>query len=318
MKALCGVVVATLALLLAACGASSPGRSLSGDYLARGNGFAEFIQLTQGQQSQLLGTLESVQLDSDGKLTHSNANISGSTSGTMVTLVIKRASLLSSATNISGQIADGDLVLNPVSNSGSIGVETFVPATVGEFQRATNALATAGQRIVLDKETQALTAALREYASHAIGQNWIPAIQERCNVILSDARRSLALERSALALGTPMSRGSAYLDYGQINLEAGQLRILIDQVRSDATSNRDYMAKMGARGDQNACLMQTGDGGVWPDPNVCAAFEAAVKQYRTAEQHITSMSTKALALVQAKRAEMRAVEKQAAISATEH
>jgi hypothetical protein len=307
-------VVAALTLLLAACGASSPGSSLSGDYLARGNGFAEFIQLTQGQQGQLLGTLESVQLDSDGKLTHSNANISGSTSGTMVTLIIKHASLLSSAQNISGQIKGGDLVLNPESDSGGLGVERFAPASVSAFQRAAEELAAQGRRIVLDKDMEALTAALEEYASRASGQNWIPAIQERCTVILSDAHRSLALERSALALGTPMGRGSAWLDQGQINLEAGQLRMLIDQVRSDVTSNRDYMAKMEVRITRNACLIQTGVG---PDPNVCAAFEATVRHYRAAEHHMASMSTQALALVQEKRAEMRTLEKQATITRTD-
>lgn len=279
------------ALLLAGC---SHHASVSGGYIARGEGFAEFLQLTQTPDGQVLGTLESVRVKPNGTVENNTANVSGSMADQAVTLIVKPTGLFATAQNISGQLDGNAIVLNPTTNTG-LGTERFVPADVSAFQIATANLGAQGahvrqaaqQNIVIGKLTQntlGLTQALRVFVEKVNTMRVISPIHDDYTKILADAHTALDEEKQHLANGTPLERGQANLARGRINLLGGQLQLANNRVRSFVQASRTHIAELDAEIAQSPCIThQPIQGDVMSGEASCTALTAAAARYEIAK-----------------------------------
>jgi len=135
-------------VLLAGCT-----HSVSGDYVAQGQQFSELLQITQGPDGQLLGTLNHTSLKPDGTLEKFTLNISGTTDGHSITLIGKANEPISSPTNMSGTVNSNDItVMQPG------GTEQFARSSVQAYQANVQQLGVAGnaiQRRIADQQQKA-------------------------------------------------------------------------------------------------------------------------------------------------------------------
>src|SRR5713226_7460438 len=91
-----------IAMVVLATGCSAHG--ISGTYIARAQGQVDMLQITQGQDGQLLGTLITTAIKPDGSIGQTILNVSGVADQRNLTLIAKSQIPLSPAINLSGVI----------------------------------------------------------------------------------------------------------------------------------------------------------------------------------------------------------------------
>jgi hypothetical protein len=137
-------VVALLALALLASACGQGGNSLSGTYYGEvqvpgpgGGTVAALLQLTDTSNT-LAGTWTATALSS-GQVQTFSAGLSGSVSGSQLTLDVNSGQLLG-ASSISGSIAGSDLDLSIPTGSGTLYSVQLVPGTTTQYNQAVAAL----------------------------------------------------------------------------------------------------------------------------------------------------------------------------------
>lgn len=137
-----------LLVLLAGCT-----HTVSGEYVAQGPQFSELLQITQGPDGQLLGTLNHTALKPNGTLEQFTLNISGTTDGQSITLIGKANEPFAIPTNMSGTVnSNGITVMQPG------GTEQFVRSSVQAYQtnmRQLGAVGNAIQQRIADQQKNA-------------------------------------------------------------------------------------------------------------------------------------------------------------------
>lgn len=226
-------------MLLAGCA-----HSVSGAYVAQGQQFVELLQLTEGKDGQLLGTLNHTMLKPNGTIEQFTLNISGTTDGHAITLVGKANEPFSIPSNMSGTVdMSGIKVLQPN------GTEQFTLSSVDTYQAAAlqlsqqagvmqkqNAeqqqMAQEQQQIVDAENTRqaaitnanqrvsSLTDALNNYAAIIQAKHDLTPFHSMHEKILAAARHDFEIEQS-------YPRGSA--QRGQVDVRINQLGVQLTQ-----------------------------------------------------------------------------------------
>ena len=132
--------VAWIGVVALVCGCSS--HVVSGTYIGKGQNFVEMLQITQGQDGNLLGSMVSTQLNANGTITQDTNNVSGMTDGHSITIVNKSPGPLSSGLNMSGTI-DGWAITLAMSN----GSARFTKGSADDYQAAVQQLHAQGVAI---------------------------------------------------------------------------------------------------------------------------------------------------------------------------
>jgi hypothetical protein len=235
----CGVV---LVALLSGC--SLPPHTISGAYMARGQQFAELLQITQSPDGQLLGTLNHVALKPDGSAEQFTLNISGTTDGHALTLVGKANEPFAVPTNMSGTIDGGAITVTQPN-----GMERFVLSTPEAYQTDIQQLGEEGKTIQQSNAQQqqmaqeqqqmveaenarqeainnanqrvsGLANALNNYAAMIQAKHDLAPFHGSHEKILAAARHDLEIEQS-------YPRGS--VQRGQVDVRINQLGVQLTQ-----------------------------------------------------------------------------------------
>lgn len=82
--ALCAIAAASG--LAGNCWATSAPGSISGTYVSQGPDFVEFLQITEGSERNLSGTLTDTKLDAKGRIQRNSEPITGITDGQAITI----------------------------------------------------------------------------------------------------------------------------------------------------------------------------------------------------------------------------------------
>jgi len=226
-------------MLLAACA-----HSVSGAYVAQGQKFVELLQLTEGKDGQLLGTLNHTLLKPNGTIEQFTLNISGTTDGHSITLVGKANEPFAIPNNMSGTVdMSGITVLQPN------GMERFIPSSVNAYQAVAQQLSQqAGvmqkqnaeqqqmaqeQKQIVDAENArqaaitnanqrviSLTDALNNYAAMIQAKHDLAPFHSAHERILAAAQHDLEIEQSS-------PRGS--VQRGQVDVRINQLGVQLTQ-----------------------------------------------------------------------------------------
>ncbi len=92
---------------------------VSGTYVERGQNFVEMIQLTQGQDGNLLGSMISTTLNANGTIAENTFNLSGVANGNSITLIAKPPVSLGTSLNMSGTVDGESITLTTSNGTGS-------------------------------------------------------------------------------------------------------------------------------------------------------------------------------------------------------
>jgi hypothetical protein len=221
-------IVGCIATAVFATSCSTHGAS--GTYVARGQGFVEMLQLTQGQDGQLLGSLASTTLKPNGSTTQDATNISGVADGHAITLVAKSAIPLVPGLNISGTIAGGVITITVLNRQ-----EQFNAGSPSDYQTAVQQLQAQGATI---QQQQAQEAAIqRQQKQLAEEDAAVAALNKKLTDYAAMVRQpqgdeqlaafhavhEKALERARQGLETQKQ-------YPKGNVRAGQTDVAINQV----------------------------------------------------------------------------------------
>jgi hypothetical protein len=125
-------------LLLAGCS-----HTISGAYVAHGEGFVGMIQITQTSNGQLLGTLSYTVLKSNGSLDHDTIALTGAADGNSLTLVAKSPIPFFPSLTLSGTIDHGVITLTNPSGTAQL----FTTGRADDYQSAVQQLSARGGTI---------------------------------------------------------------------------------------------------------------------------------------------------------------------------
>lgn len=159
------ISIIAIAMVILCTGCSAHG--MSGAYIARAQGEVEMLQLTQGQDGQLLGTLSATAIKPDGSIRQTILNVSGVADEHNLTLTAKSQIPLSPAINMSGTI-DRDVITITIPT----GQERLIASNPDNYQAAVQQLQARGAQIqqqkhLADEDTAVadLNKRLTEYAA---------------------------------------------------------------------------------------------------------------------------------------------------------
>src|SRR2546423_5964473 len=124
-------------LLLAGCS-----HTISGAYVAHGQGFVEMIQITQTSNGQLLGTLSYTGLKANGSLDQNTTALTGAADGHSLTMVAKSPIPLFPSLALSGTIDHGVITLTNPS-----GTAQYTAGSADDYQSAVRQLSVQGAAI---------------------------------------------------------------------------------------------------------------------------------------------------------------------------
>jgi hypothetical protein len=215
--------IAAFCATLMAAGCSA--RGTSGTYICRGQGFVEMLQITQAHDGQLLGSLASTALNSDGSITQGTTNIAGVADGHAVTLVAKSPIPLFPGLNMPGTIESGVITITNL-----IGQERFSSGSPGDYQAAVQQLQAQGSAIQErkrladeDASVATLNKKLTDYAA------MVQSAQATQQVATFHAAHVKALERARH--GWEMEQR-----HPKGSLQSSQIYVAINQISLDLST----------------------------------------------------------------------------------
>lgn len=131
-------------ILLSAC----HNQSISGTYVSHNSTTASLLQITETADQHIIGTLNLVSLDKDGKSITENHNISGVVDNDNLTVIVQNSSSpILGSQNLSGTIHDNEIDLNIQHNDLSE-VWSLKKGNASEFNQYTEQLEIEGAKII--------------------------------------------------------------------------------------------------------------------------------------------------------------------------
>lgn len=283
----CLAAIVGSALLLNGCS----DRSISGSYVSHNGNQADLLQVTETPDHRFTGTLRHAALTSDGTLSSSTDNVSGSVDGTNITLTVL-ATPLPIGQNFAGTATGGGIDLT-VPNGAQTGVQHFTKGQPSDFDAVVAQLNQAGQRIAaarqrgqradqMNRQVGALADSLNRFvedAKHHIDR--LPRAQAYYDHAVTVEQAKLERAQRLQATGNGVAQGQAGVIVGQMGVDKAQISIVddeLDRVRTDAASAENGL---NARIDQwrGTCLdgaakVKADD--VIPDMGPCRGLTQAV------------------------------------------
>lgn len=271
---------------LASMSACSSGTTVSGTYLAKGQGFVELLQLTQSKDGHLIGTLSHAGMKSGGAIERSSDGVTGAVDGRSITLVTNAP--LSLGTSMSGTV-DGKVITLTHAN----GSEQFTLVEPAEYQTAVQQLTARGaaiqQRLNVEQAQAAqaklladqnnsvadLNRRLTEYAARVTSPN----ADKQNSAFHATHAKALAQARKYLEKEQTFPRGSyqagqgAYA-IGQVSYQLDSYNYPIEDVpktgRSHISGYDEEIARSICQHSHDPALTH------------CAEQDAAIQAYRAA------------------------------------
>ncbi|MGD0470627.1 MAG: hypothetical protein ABSA54_19795 [Terriglobales bacterium] len=157
------------ALLLSVNTACASSR-IGGTYVAHGERFVEILQLTESQDGQITGVLNTMELKNDGSIDTDEASItSGTIDGDQLTLHISELAVFGE--NIAGTVSGSTIRLQSTGKDGSVLTWEFQRASLEEFKTYADRLKSEGAAIVLNSKLMSSAQEVRQTVLNA--EAWI-------------------------------------------------------------------------------------------------------------------------------------------------
>lgn len=210
---------------------------VSGTYIARGSSFVEMLQITQGQDGHLLGTMASTTLKSNGSISTDSTNISGVAAENSLTLVAKSPIPFIPSLNFPGVVSGNTITLTVPNGT----TDQFTAGSPSDYQAIVSKLQEQGTSIQQQQQAQASEAAKQQ---HVADMN---AVVDRLNKQLFDyatmveqpknttalaafhAAHTRTLERFAHGWALEQEHPKGSTPAGQIAAEMGSLQAQLNQ-----------------------------------------------------------------------------------------
>ena len=285
----CLTVIAGSILLLTACGE----RPVSGLYVSRSGNQADLLQITETPDHHFTGTLRHAGLKSDGTLSSSTNNVTGSVDGTSVTLTIL-ATPLPIGQNFGGTVT-GDGIDLMVPSGAQTSVQHFMKGQPSDFDEAVAQLNQAGQSIIearqrgkradqMSRQVNALSDSLNRFVDDAKQHiDRLPRAKAYYDHAVTVEQAKLERAQRLEATGNGVAQGQARVIVGQMGVDKAQISIVDDElgrVRNEAVAAESALNAQIAQW-RGTCLDGTAvkAGDVIPDMGPCKGLARAVSAY---------------------------------------
>jgi hypothetical protein len=224
-------------------------KQISGVYVSHNAGEVNMLQLSQSPDGHLIGNLNSVSLNADGKIASNNWSISnGSFDGGELTLVFSSSNF---QRNMSGSKKGSLIRLNIIDASGNVQTAAFQRSSTEEFEKYANELKIKSQGIGMTKGFNSRTQDMHGTVVNAevwsqnaeVHSQRIPNAKTLFTQIEDKMRLLIGRERTT---SDSFARGKIAFAVGQGDFSAGQMDFQIDQtwdpIISDGSSLKSRMS----------------------------------------------------------------------------
>ena len=219
-----------LFISLAACAASRIG----GTYIAHGEQFVNMLQLTESQNGQITGVLNTIDLSSDGSIKTDNISItSGTIDGDQLT--IRLSALAVFGENIGGTANGSTIRFQTTGKDGTVQTWIFTRGSLEEFKSYGDSLKAKGEAIIINAKLVKNTQQLHQTVSNA--EAWIsnaqlhaqriPAVKEQFQRFEAQMRSLIARERTTF---DSVTRSQISVGVIQLNVNAMQSDLRVNQL----------------------------------------------------------------------------------------
>lgn len=292
MRTITKALAPIMAVLLSGC----PERSLTGHYLLVQPATVEYIQLTQTEGQDLVGSLQSAELTKDGQILTSTFNLSGVIDGDTLTLTLSKPPN-TIGMNLGGSItSDGLSLLVPSSpNSVHINNLNYKRASLSEYDVALDKLKQTGLSIIaqhqqerqkeaLNRDAESLTQRLNDFvvlARKRIDRG--PRVVAYYARASADTQEKLAAAQH-LAFGNDMQKNRSQVIINQMQVDMNLIAITDNEVESalKEDAGQETSLNIGIQRFTGNCLGSAStikEGDVIPDMGPCKSLFAAVVAY---------------------------------------
>ncbi len=302
-----------VAALAAACSQKPP--TISGAYINHDPNSAAMLQLTESPDGKVLGSMSLVSIQAGGALDRKMVNVTGTTDGSSLTLVLKFQQI-NKELNVSGVMDHGIMVLSLPAVQGGQDIR-LVPAKMEDFQVAMDEVSKnagaahqsaqkAAVTATIDKMVETDTAALILYNQRAKAPSNIADIDKHFEGLLQFARQDLATEKGWLAkLNTsPVADGQAGVAQAQLGVAATQFGLYRDEVLTSVANSRAHIAQLDQMIANSACTNKVPTP---PDMGVCRIQDQAISEYKVAKAHVLDMMAEREQLAHKRDSDMQAL-----------
>jgi hypothetical protein len=176
---------------------------ISGTYVSRGPNFAEMLQVTQTENGQITGVLNSAELKPAGNVNSEQAVVKGVVDSGQITINIRSGLLpFLGETNLSGTATGSRIQLQFINSNGNVAIDTFIRDTPSDFAAYVNQLKLQGARVILNKKLedgahrfqQTVQAAEEWIANARLHAQRIPKAEDRYQQIQGKMQNLLSKE----------------------------------------------------------------------------------------------------------------------------
>lgn len=285
---------------------------LSGTYVADGHDptsdqvFIEALRITQSGPNQFTGTLETSEVNRQGKATTQSENVTGNFDGTHATVALDTGL---GHVNRDATIGPNAITMTWLQN-GQMATENFVRKTDTEYATMLQTLSAAARDMVatdaaqkkaqeVNQDTAKFAENLQHFLSKEATWNIEPA-QARHTKAVAFGDAGVAKIKKLLALHQSMADVNANQVEVEMNTAGIQLGLQLDTDARAVEGAREKMASFDHAIDMTPCLAS--DGTLVPNPlPACAPLPDLVAKYRAVHASAESMLSQAQSLNQATR-----------------
>jgi hypothetical protein len=262
-----------IAMMVLATGCSAHG--ISGAYISRAKGQVDMLQITQGQDGQLLGTLIATAIKPDGSIRQTILNVSGVADQHNLTLIAKSQIPLSPAINLSGVIDRGVITITTPT-----GQERLTASSPDNYQVAVQQLQAQGAQIqqqkhLADEEAAVadLNKRLTEYAAK------IQAPKADQNLLQFHAVHAKALDQAQRQWAAEQKHPRGSFQAGQLQFAVSQtafnLGLYDNDWKGNASQGHERLQQFDGAIAKNPCHQN-------PTLQHCTEQPAAIQAYEAA------------------------------------
>lgn len=178
---------------------------IGGTYIAHGERSVDMLQLTESQDGQITGVLNTMELSSDGNIdTHDGSITSGTIDGNQLTLHFSVLAVFGE--NIAGTVSGNTIQLESTTNNGTVQAWDFQRGSLKEFTTYAGQLKAEGQAIIFNSKLTNAAQELHQMALNAEAwttnaklhaqripevENYYRSLENRMNSLISRERRTL-------------------------------------------------------------------------------------------------------------------------------
>lgn len=219
-----------LFISLVACAASRIG----GTYIAHGEQFVNMLQLTESQNGQITGVLNTIDLSSDGSIKTDNISItSGTIDGDQLT--IRLSALAVFGENMGGTANGRTIRFQTTGKDGPVQTWDFRRGSLEEFRSYGDSLKAKGEAIIINKKLVKNTQGLHQTVLNA--EAWIsnaqlhaqriPAVKDQLQRFEVQMRSLIERERATV---DSVTRSQISVAVIQLNVNAMQSDLNVNQL----------------------------------------------------------------------------------------